>query len=156
MLWQPPAPATTFRRSWKTPGIWNVPTPRCRSRPAWKKHGAMRTNEPLIRRIPAIVRVSFSYYSPFSTLISLPQCGQVIVFVGWGAKSSAGVTSKASAIFSSVSNAGFCFPVAIPLIDGWEIPIFSANWFSVMPFSLHNSLILSCIILIKHWFVMQI
>lgn len=50
-----------------------------------------------------------TYFSGFN-LISLPQCGQVIVFVGF-ASNSDGVQPMAAAIFSSFSTVGF------PLID---------------------------------------
>ena len=70
-------------------------------------------------------------------------------------KSSDTGTFKADAIFSIVSNEGFCLPVAMPLIDGWEMPIFSARALSVIPFSLQISLILNVSIIIKHWFALK-
>lgn len=73
-----------------------------------------------------------------------------------GVKSSPTSTSKALDSFSSVSREGFCFPVASPLIEGCDTLIRSARVLSVMPLSLHSSLILSCNIYIKYWFVLQI
>lgn len=72
-----------------------------------------------------------------------------------GVKSSPTSTSKALDSFSSVSREGFILPVASPLIDGWVTPMRSARVFNVMPCSLQISLILSCNIYIKYWFVLQ-
>ena len=62
-------------------------------------------------------------------------------------------TPNAVDSFSNVSNEGFMRPVDIPLIEGWETPIFAARSLRVIPFSLQSSFILSVSINIKYWLI---